>query len=260
MSQKVSYKLAGDIYMAEVNSLGVLQGNYIKQGNMHPLEITVTKSDEDMSSALRDTAGQILESKTSIDTIEAAGTLRQWGVEELAQVLAASIETMTGEAGSVVAADGVVLVAPTAGEYVFVGKTNISNLVLSEDTDTDPATYENLVDFLYDEHLGLFTIIDGGAITAGDDVRYAYDYAAETGKQLNIGKIENSYVAVMGSLINLNTGDTMRLHLYMVSVSASGGTTLISDPDTKFEELPTTWKLLTPDGKTSPGTLDGVPL
>ena len=229
---KTSYKLAGDIYMAAVNAAGVLQGDFIKQGNLHPLTITVTKSDEDMVSTMRDTAGQVLESQTSIDGIAAEATLRQWGVDELAHVLSASVVTMAGEAGSVVASSGKVLKVPSVGEYTSVGKRNISNLVLSEDTDTDPTEYGNLIDFTYDPHLGFFTMVEGGGLTAGTDVRYAFDYAAESGKQLNIGKAENSYVAIQGSLVNLNTGEKMILDLYKVSISASGGTTLISDPST----------------------------
>jgi len=254
-----SYKLAGDIFMAPVDADGVLTGNYVKQGNLHPLTITVSTSQEDMKSAHRDTPGQILESIATIDTIEAEATLRQWSVDALAYALAATVESLSGTAGSVAAASGSTLTAPAVDGWVYVGHENITNLVLSEDTDTSPATYVAGEHYNVDAQLGMFSIIAGaaGGFATGDAVRYAYDYAAGTGKRINIGKTATNYVAIKGSLKNLNSGDVMSLELYKVQISASGSLTLISDPDTKFEELPQKWKLLTPPGKLTPGTLDG---
>ena len=249
------WKLQGSIYGAAVDTSGVLTGTWRRVGNMYPFNLKVTTKTATQESAEHDRGGQIIGSTSKIEEILAEGTLRQMEQRSFAWAVAGAVEDMTGEAGSVAAADTTAL-AP--GDYTDLPHEGLTDFVLTDATET---TYDEGVDFVLDAELGMWTPIAGGAIAADDVCNVSYDFAAKTGlQQVTIATTPEVRLALRGNLVNTATGEKIRLYLRMVVVSSPDGINLISELETDYEELALEFSIQTPPGQTNPGTIDGVPL
>ncbi len=252
-----NYKLAGCLWSTPVDENGAVNGDRRKIGNCYPMTVQVTTTSADMNSALCDSAGQILDSKNEIDTIEGEATLRQWSAREVGWAIGATPVSLTGT-GSTITGDTAANDAPEAGVWVELGAKNLSDVVIKDSTGT--TTYTLNTDYQLNEKLGLYTIVEGGSITAGDELTYDATVNAETGYQLDIGTVMQRRVRLEGELRDIRTGDKFEFLAYMVEITATNGLTLISDPDTDWEELGLNLKYLTPAGYTSPAYIKGMPL
>jgi|LGVF01.2.fsa_nt_gb hypothetical protein len=250
-----NYKLAGCLWATPVNSAGVITGDRRKFGNCHPMTIQVTMKSADMLSAMCGNAGQVIESKNEIDTISGAMTLHQWDAAVAGYAVGAKPVALVGEGSTITTQD---VTAPEAGVWVDLGAKGLSAVVIKDATDT--TTYVQGTDYLLSEQMGLLTIIDGGDITAADVLHLDATEAAETGYRLSVGSELQSLVRLEGALKDTSSGKQINFLAYCANLSADGGITLISSPDTDYEELPLSVSFITPDGYTTPAIIDGMEL
>lgn len=76
---------------------------------------------------------------------------------------------------------------PTGGsiQAIILDGPNIENLVIKNQAEA--VTYVLGTDYIQDDNLGVVYAIEGGAITAGQTVRVAYEYTPPASLQLNFG-------------------------------------------------------------------------
>jgi len=239
----------GTVFMGQLDSNKTLVGGVRKVGNLFPLTIKVETSQKKQLSALKESHGQTLHTKTSIVGTSGAGTFKEYDAEILAWALAGDHEEMTG-AGGTVTAESVTLIS---GEWVKlanrgggVSAVTIAGSVL----DTD---YE------VNGNLGLVRMIPAGNLTAGEkDV--SYTYAAESGYKVNIATTAQRRVFMMLDGVDLETGADFSGEFDSVVISSNSDVNLVDDPDAEFGDMSFDFSFETLTGKLSPGSINGIPL
>lgn len=88
----------------------------------------------------------------------------------------------------------------------------------------------------------------------------AYSYAAESGYKVTIGTQTQIRVAIMIDGANLENGEEITAAFDSVVLSTNTDITLISDPDSDFDDIQFDLVFETLSGQDSPGTINGVPL
>ena len=249
------YAGVGCVYAVPVDADGNRTGPIRKVGNAYPLSVQVTTETQKEISRMCDSAGQILDSKTEITDTNGKLVLRQWNAANLAWALMGQEVQNTDSGGSVT---DEAVTAPAAGYFVELDHRNVDNVVI---TNSDGSvTYQEGVDYWLNKKLGLLEIIDGGSISAGDSLLADYDYAAKAGYVIDLATVRHNRVALMANLTNEFTGDEFTIDLFKVTLSPTNEINFISDPGSEGEVLEFDMVLETPPGKTTPGTVDGIPM
>lgn len=248
-----SKKYAGCLFAEEVGLDGVAIGAIFKLGNAYPVTMNMGVNSNKMVSALCDTPGQTIEVRNELDSISGSVTLYQYGAAEIGYAVGATPVAMTEAAGTIASTDAT---APAAGDWLEVGYKNLTGFVLTNAA--GDVTYAKDVDYQFNEYLGVWTIIAGGSITAGDALKYTGAYAAESGYRLDVGTQLNKYLRIFGTLRELKTGNRVAFNAKCVSLTSKDGFTVISEPKTEFETLSFDMEFITPAGQTSPVTIEGM--
>jgi len=249
------YSGVGCVYAAPVNADGVKTGSFRRVGNAYPLTVQVkTKTIKEVS-RMCDTAGQVLDSKTEIDEITGSLVLRQWNAGNLAWALMGTEVAQTTTGGTVSDED---VTAPTDGGYLQLAHRDVSAVTVTDKPETK--TYVEDVDYRLNARLGLIQAIPGGDIAAGDELLVDYTYAARTGYKIDIGTRVLIKIAVLANLRNEFTDEKLDLEFYKVGIAPSKEINFISEPGSDGETLDFDIVMETPEGKSSPGTIDGISL
>jgi hypothetical protein len=238
---------SGTLYLGLLDDNKALVSGYRKVGNVYPFGIQVSTSQSNQLSALKESAGQNLHTKTKIDETTGSMTFREYDADVLAWAVAGTKAEMTGTGGTV-SAESVTLIS---GEWVKLANKGVSAVTISgsvEDTD-----------FEVNGPLGLIRMIPAGNLTAGaTDVDYTY--AAESGYQISIGSKAQVRVAMLLDGEDLESGAAVNSEFYSVVMSANALVELITDPDSDFGEMPFDLSFETPTGQSTPGVINGIPL
>ncbi len=248
----------GTLYMAPLDGDKNRTAGFMRVGNCYPFTMQVETEQKVNTSRMRESAGQNLDVRNILSAISGSLILRQWLAKTLAWALSGEEVEMTGEGGTVAVASGTTLTAPAAGEWEPLGQANVSAVVIQEDTDIDPVTYVEGTDYEVNAALGLWTIIEGGAIAAESSVRYGYTYAAEAGYKVEIGTKTMIRVAILIDGEDEFTGEAISAEFDSVVLASGTEINLISEPDTEYEEMEFTTTFETLPGNSSPGRIKGI--
>ncbi|MFT5728745.1 MAG: hypothetical protein ACI8PB_002901 [Desulforhopalus sp.] len=236
----------GTVFMGLLDSNKLLVGGFRKVGNMHPLTIGITTEQKKQLSAMKESHGQNLHTKTSISEITGAGTFQEYDADVLAWALAGEKVALTGVGGTE-SAESVTLLS---GEWVKLAHKGVSDVVIT-------GSVLN-TDFQVNETLGLIRMMPEGNLTAvATDVAYAY--AAESDYQIKVGTTPQVRVALLLDGVDLETGADFSGEFDSVVISSNSEIELISDPDADFGSMPFDFSFETLTGKDSPGTINGIP-
>lgn len=248
-----SYKLAGCIWLTPVDEAGALTGERRKAGNVYPMSVQVAVKTVEKKSAMCENAGQIVDSRSDIDTISGAMTMHQWDAATMGYAVGATPMALTGTGGTIASQN---VTAPALGTWADIGKQGLSDVVVKDETDA--TTYVLGTDYLLNTQLGFISPIAGGGIAEGDVLHVSATYAAQTGYRLSVGTVLQNRVRIDGALRDIATGQQVNFLAYSALITAESGVNMISDPETDYEELPFAIKFITPSGYTTPVVIDGM--
>lgn len=237
----------GTVYIGLLDANKVLVSGLRKVGNLFPLTIKIATDQKKQISAMKESHGQTLHTKTSITDVSGSGTFREYDADILAWALSADREEMTGTGGTV-SAESVTLIS---GMWVKLANKGVSDVVIAGSVLG--------TDFEVNTNLGLIRMIPAGNLTAvATDVDYSY--AAESGYTIKIAKNAQTRVYLMIDGIDLDTKKALYGEFDSVVISSNSDIELISDPDADFGEMAFDFSYETLTGKDSPGSLNGIPL
>lgn len=248
-----SKKYAGCLWAQKCTSAGVASGPIFKMGNAYPLTLNMSINTFDQNSALCDSAGQIIETRNEIDTVGGEMTLYQYGATEIGWAVGADPVAMTGTIETLAAA---AVDAPEAGEWIETGNKNLSSFVLTDEPGTK--IYEVMKDYLVNLSLGMWTPVAGGLIIKAAKLKWSGATAVPTGFKLEVGSKMQNFIRITGVLKDIKSGSQANVLLKCVSLTSKNGFTMISEPKTEYEAMSFDLKLITPDGHSSPATIEGL--
>ncbi len=235
----------GTLYMGLLDSDRKLVGGYRRVGNAYPFSVQVSTEEKSQKSRMKENAGQNIFTKVSLSEITGSMTLREWDARNLAWALSGEAAPMSGSGGTV-SAETVTLIAD---EWVKLEHEKVSSVVISGATEG--------TDYEVNSLLGMVKMLSSGSLSAGD-VSVAYSYGAESGYRINIGSKTQVRVAILLDGENEFDGSEFYGVFDSVVLASSAEINFISDPDGEGEELPFSLTFETLDGKTSPGTINGL--
>lgn len=237
----------GTVFMGQLDENKLLVGGLRKVGNLFPLIIKVETSQKKQTSAMKESHGNTLHTKTSIVGTSGSGTFKEYDADILSWALAGDKEKLVG-AGGTVAAEPVTLIS---GEWVQLANMGVSDVVITGSVlDTD---------FEVNTTLGLIRMIPGGNLTA-IETDVAYSFAAESGYKINIATTAQRRAFMMLDGKDLETGADFSGVFDSVVISSNTDVELISDPDAEFGDMAFDFSFETLTGKSTPGVINGIPL
>ena len=242
-----SMSAIGTLYAGLLDSNKNLVGGYKRVGNAYPFSIQAATEQKGQISRLKESAGQMLDSKTTMteDGVKGSLVLRQWDAKNLAWALSGEAVALTGTGGTV-SGESVTLIAD---EWVRLANKGVSSVVITGGTEG--------TDYEVNGPLGLVKMLSTGGLTAGANSA-AYSYAAETGYQVQIGSKSLIRVALLLDGENEYDGSEFYGEFDSVTMASSAEINLISDPSSEYEELPFSLVFETLPGKTHPCTINGL--
>lgn len=249
----------GTVYFGNLDENLQATGGFYDVGSAYPFSLqTSTQVAKHISRRADGSAGQVLATLVAAgdDGVTGSMTLYDFKANNLALALSGSTEAMTQAAGNL--SDQPITMPTVVGEYVDIGKTRLSEVVIKLDS---TALVEG-TDYLLDAALGMIAAVPGGALAQGGAlVTISAAYAALTGLQIiNIAAQLQKRVAIKVALRNSNTGERHNILLHQVVLSSSEAVPFISADGQTFESIGLSLSVETPKGKTSPGMIDGVAL
>lgn len=108
--------------------------------------------------------------------------------------------------------------------------------------------------------LGMIESLSSGSIVDGETLEVTYSYAAQSGYQVNVGTKTLIRVAILIDGEDEYTGEPMNAEFYSVVLASGAEIGIISEPESDYEKLPFSLVFETPEGKTTPGVINGLPL
>ena len=247
--------LVGTIYFGLLDGNKQLTGGYVKVGNVYPLKLKVETEQKTQTSRMRETYGQNLDTKSILKTVTGSMDIHQWIPKTLAWGLMGEEVPLTGGSGTVSTPEAVVAVLD---EFVRLVHQDVSSVVVKDATDT--TTYVAGTDYTVNAALGMIETLSGGAIADGATLHVTYSYAAQSGYQVNIGTKTLIRVAILIDGEDEYTGEPMNAEFYSVVLASGAEIGIISEPESDYEKLPFSLVFETPEGKTTPGVINGLPL
>ena len=240
---------AADIFLAPVNMAGELQGDWFDPGNTVTMSLKSSGSPIYVKSRQKSTMNQVVGVKAGEK--DQAGTIvfKGFDAKNLAHGLSGNAVPLTVTSGT---ETDKVITAPVPGYYVELGREDVSDVVVQDETDT--TTYVKGTDYNYNPALGLFTILTGGGISEDDTLHIDFAYAAQSGYQVNIGTEDQILMAIKGDVYNEFSGESWKLNLKVVSLVANSEIPFISEAGSEGETIDMVMTPITPeDGSGSAG-------
>lgn len=249
MSSAAALTFSGTVYFALLDGTkSIVSGTgFRKAGEVYPWTIQPSTTQATKSSAMRETAGQTKHTKTSIDEITGSATFHEMFAAVYAWALAGEEVEMTEQAGTATA-EPITLILD---QWVRLVHRNVSTVVITGGTVN--------VDYQVNAALGMVKLISTTNLSEGAET-VDYAYAAEAGYQVKIGTNAQIRVAVLIDGENLESGEAIDAEFYSVVLSPNSELPLISSPDDDFNDMGFDLTYETPDGKTTPGVINGIPL
>lgn len=93
---------------------------------------------------------------------------------------------------------------------------------------TDTITYVLGTDYSIDYELGMIKALSGGAISEAEVLHVGMDYAAESGTEINAGVRSSIICAITGKGRNLETGQSVKIHIPKAVLSPSAGVDMMA--------------------------------
>jgi hypothetical protein len=168
-----SFLGAGDLYFDRLTSAGVSQGAWL-EGAAGKFALNPESELKEQTGKGRSNYGQVISSatlpgKTNISLILNQLDAKNLAVAFLGDVVDGQQASGSIDAGSPIAVDAI------HDRYVEIGKEQLSNVVVKDETDT--TTYEEGTDYIIHARLGMIKVLSAGSIANGDTVHISGDYA-----------------------------------------------------------------------------------
>ncbi|KJS00892.1 MAG: hypothetical protein VR65_10825 [Desulfobulbaceae bacterium BRH_c16a] len=252
-----AYSLVGSVYFGLLDANKQLVGGYFKVGNVFPLKLKVETEQKSQISRQIENFGQTLDTLTRLKSITGNMDIHQWLAKTLAWGLSGGATAMTAEAGTVDAGTPEAIVA-VHDQFVRLANKKVSSVVVKDEADT--TTYDVGTDYTVNANLGMIEVLSTGTIADGSTLHVSYSYAAESGYRVDIGTNTLIRVAIMVDGQNEYTGEKIDAEFYSVVLASGSEIGIISEPESDYEKLPFAMTFETPEGMTSPGKINGIPL
>lgn len=247
MSDASALSFEGTCYFGLLDETKTLKSGFRKAGEVYPFSIKVETEQKVQQSAMKGTFGQTKHTKTRISSISGSCSFYEMFAAVFAWALAGEETAMTGASGTA-SAESVTMIS---GEWVRLAHKGVSSVVI---------TGKVLgTDYEVNGPLGLIRMIPDGGLTAGANT-VNYSYAAESGYKVNIGTNAQIRVAVLIDGRNLENGEEITAEFDSVVLSSNTEVNLVSSPDSDFDAIQFNMVFETLSGKTSPGSINGIPL
>lgn len=221
MSGKV---FSGNVRIAIVNALGVMQGGYIGPLNCTKLElVTPAPENIDQISRMNGTVGQ-LGSRAQVPKPTTLATVFDDTADQrvLAYALNGVVNAYSQTGGTIT---DEVVATKALGDWYPLANIHVS-AVSVHDAATDMVTYTAGTDYVIDAGPGLIRTLPGGAITANQSLKIDYTAAAVTGNDVQGSKVASTLLRLHGDLRNLVDGGENTFICPIFQASSSGNNDL----------------------------------
>lgn len=218
--------------------------NWREVGNCSDISTQDKTTKKELKSSMRDSAGQVIASKTRLDGCDFKMTINQFNMLNFEMALAGVSSLVTQTAVT----DGSAALTAELNTWQEIGKLKLSGVVVtvSSTEKTEGTDYELKSDF------GLVKFLSTGSIAEGAAVSVTYDAAAITSGgayQTDGGVNAETECAVMVDGIDEITGDPVRLDIWSVKLSPSGSVKYITED---FNSVDLSGSAEKPSDKSSP--------
>lgn len=230
-STDYSYIGVGKIYMRDRNGTGGL----VPVGNVSALGLSVAEETKELADYTAPGGGTRNEVRR-ITGVEAKITLRDLSPGNLALALYGDASAVAG--GSVTQETIDVI----TGALVPLEHAGATEVVVTEDTDTDPATYVAGTDYVV---TGAGILFPADSTIAGTTVRVAYTYPGQDVVQA-LAQAASEYELIFDGINEARSGKSAVVTIHRLRFGAAANLDLIGDD---FAGLELTGKLLADDSK-----------
>ena len=251
MARNMSF--SGCIYLAEVNDDGSLKGTWESPGEAYPLTIELTEETVKIMGRRCDTAGKVVATKSKPADAGGSLTLHEYTVGNVAKALRGLITKKNVTASTLVEKE---ITLGKLGEWVELGAEDLSSVVVTDYIGV--TTHVQGEDYAINPVLGLISPLKS-ALTE-KSVKVSAESGADTGTSIAIGAGRSAKYAVKGNLIDDFSGDSVKLYLRKVLLTASKGVSFVSEDGTEYENLEFGLIPEIPTGQSDYGVIDGLPI
>ena len=241
------YTASGTMYGALLDADKQRVGGYLDMGEAWPFTIQVNTQTKQLKSSRKGIRGQVVHAGARIDGVSGTVGIKHWNARNMAMLLSGRAVEQTAATGSV---DAQAITLPAGGGWIPLGKRNISGFTLEGKTEG--------VDFEVAPAVGLVRNLTNTAIS-GDA---SFSYSTLAGYRIEMANTPVIRMAILIDGQNDETGEPMVIELDSVVFTSNGDMKFISEPETDYEHMDFNiqCETLVEHGKTSPGTIDGIPI
>ncbi|MDW7643450.1 MAG: hypothetical protein SCI25_00245 [Desulfuromonadales bacterium] len=168
-----SFLGGGDLYFDRLTDAGVSQGAKIA-GATTKFALNPESELKEQVGRGRDNYGQVIASATLPGKTNISITLNQLDAANLAVAFLGDVTVGQQASGSILVGSPVA-VAAIHDRYVEIGKEELSNVVVKDDTDT--TTYVEGTDYVLHARLGMIKVLSTGSIADAATIHVSGDYA-----------------------------------------------------------------------------------
>lgn len=242
-----NYTASGNIYGALLDANKQRISGYLDMGEAWPVKLKVEVQSKQLKSSRKGMRGQIVAAGGRINGVTGTVGIKNWNARNIAMLLAGRAVEQTAASGAV-SDQGIVL--PKDGSWIPLGRHNVSSVTIagkSEGTDFEVQTSAGFIRNLTN------TEISG---------QVSFSYAGLSGYRINIADTPVIRMAILIDGKNDETSEPMIIELDSVVFTSNSEMAFISEPEMDYEEMEFNiqCETLISQGKTSPGTIDGVPI
>ena len=240
------YILTGDVFLGRLTNTGGFQG-FGKAGNAIKLEVKPDAEIKELTSNMRDTFGNVLDSVTISKPTTVALAMNQLDHDVIAMAAMGDTTVINVTAGSVT---GEAVVA-IHDKFVALANEAVSSAIIQDETDT--TTYVAGTDYELINNLGLIKVLSTGAIADGATLHASYTNGNITGHRVSgsTNNILKVYILLDGK--NLNDNSPCIARLYEAQLKPTSPINLLA---ADFSEVEFEGTLLLPAGKTAAYDID----
>lgn len=214
--------LAGDLYIDPLDENKASTG-YLDKVNCSQLTVTPQGENKSIPSTELDSYGQALDTVNVGQPTQIEIILNRYDAEVLNLALAGT-RTDKSAAGDSVTSE--VVVGYHDRSFVLA-HNDVSSVVVKDETDV--TTYVLGTDYeITSARLGMIKVLSTGSIGDGDTLHVSYDYAAETGYEIEGGTDNEKRIALYLDGQNLVNGDYVTFLVDVASIMNSSGMDLKS--------------------------------